>query len=300
MNPIAPRSFNGFRQSAKTSEGFDKMRRRGIVLPPFQVEQSAAKLVRGEIDGLIADLRKHLILASVSTGIGVQDSENDLVTEAVERIKAQLEELELKGDLNEDEDRIRLQLYRQLAEAQQHFFTDFFEDASERLKTRIAYALDKDEVFKNRLTGLRKGYIDSAMTRISEGKSMLRKKFIGILEQWVAGERPDLDGLDDMMNGIRKEGLNFSKFFARDQFSRFNRALLVTSYEEAGAKWIRWATVLDQRVRNSHKKLQGKIFAINDLPKEYLDYNCRCGYLAVFELTQSMRVWPGDGVSLAA
>lgn len=300
VNPIAPRSFNGFRQSAKTSEGFDKMRRRGIVLPPFQVEQSAAKLVRMEIDALVAGLRKHVIQASIETGIGVRDSENELVTQAVERIRAQLSELNASGDLDEDEKRIRIQLSRQLADAQDHFFVDFFEDASDRLKTRVNYALDKDDAFKNRLTGIRKGYLDTAVTRISEGKSMLRKKFIGILEQWIEGERPDLDGLDGLMDKIKGEGLNFSKFFARDQFSRFNKALMVASYEEAGAKWIKWVTVGDQRVRSRHRALNGKVFAIDDLPKEYLDYNCRCGFLAVFELTKSMKVTPGDGIRMAA
>lgn len=299
MNPIAPRSFNGFRQSAKTSEGFDKMRRRGIVLPPFQVEQSAAKLVRGEIDALIANLRKHVIFASLETGEGVKDSENELVNQAVIRIREQLAELNAAGDLSEDEERIRIQLSRQLAEAQQHFFTDFFEDASERLKTRVAFALDKDDVFKNRLAGIRKGYLDTAVTRITEGKSMLRKRFIGILEQWIAGERPDLEGLDGLMDKIHDEGLNFSKFFARDQFSRFNKALMVASYDEAGAKWIRWVTVGDARVRKSHKNLNGKIFAIDDLPKEYLAYNCRCGFLAVFELG-TRQVTPGDGIRMAA
>lgn len=299
MNPIAPRSFNGFRQSAKTSEGFEKMRRRGIVLPPFQVEQSAAKLVRGEIEELVANLRKHVIFASIETGEGVKDAENELVVQAVTRIKEQLAELNASGELTEDENRIRLQLSRQLSEAQQHFFTDFFEDASERLKTRVLFALDKNDVFKNRLDGIRKGYLDTAVTRITEGKSMLRKRFIGILEQWIAGDRPDLDGLDDLMDKIRGEGLNFSKFFARDQFSRFNKALMVASYEEAGAKWIRWVTVGDARVRKAHKHLNGKIFAIDDLPKEYLDYNCRCGFLAVFELG-TRQVTPGDGIRMAA
>lgn len=275
------------------------MRRRGIVLPPFQVEQSAAKLVRGEIEELVANLRKHVIFASLETGEGVKDAENELVVQAVTRIKEQLVELNASGELTEDENRIRLQLSRQLSEAQQHFFTDFFEDASERLKTRVLFALDKNDVFKNRLDGIRKGYLDTAVTRISEGKSMLRKRFIGILEQWIAGERPDLDGLDDLMDKIRGEGLNFSKFFARDQFSRFNKALMVASYEEAGAKWIRWVTVQDQRVRRTHKGLNGKIFAIDDLPKEYLDYNCRCGFLAVFELG-TRQVTPGDGIRMAA
>lgn len=302
MTTTVPRSFAGYLQSKNTSEGFQKMKRRGVVLPPFQIEQGAARLVRLEFDTIISDLRKHVILASTHTGIGIQDAspENEVTKEAIRRIRAQLQEMRERDELSEDEERIRKQLSRQLAEAQQYFFADFFEDASERMKTRIAFALDKDSVFRDRLDVIRKGYLDTAMTRISEGKSILRKKFIGILEQWITGERQDLDGFDALMDKISGEAGTFSKFFARDQFSRFNKALGIASYVEAGAKWIRWVTVGDQRVRPSHRKLQGKIFAINDLPKEYLDYNDRCGQIPIFELTPSMTVTKGDGVSLAA
>ena len=296
---ITPAQSNFYRQSWKTAEGFQKMKRRGIVLPPFQVEQSAAKLMYGELESLIALMRKAVVSASMQTGQGIQDEEDDLTRQAIKRIREQLAQLNAAGDLSEDEERIRLQLSNQLAIAQQHFFRDFFEDASERLKTSISFSLQKDEVFKNRLDGIRRGYLDTAVERISEGKSFLRKRFIGILEQWVEGEREDLEGFDDLMDKIHAESLNFSKFFARDQFSRFNKALMVSSYAEAGAKWIRWVTVGDARVRKSHRELQGKIFAIDDLPKEYEAYNCRCGFVPVFELG-TKQVTPGDGVRLAA
>lgn len=295
---IAPQSFGAYLQSGRTALGFDKMRRRGIVPPPFQVEQMAARMMRNELDALVALMSKQVIRVSASTGEGVKD--DDLLEETRKRIKTQLAELNARGDLSEDEERIRFQLQRQLAEAQESFFKDFFEDASERMKTRIAFSLDKDEVFRDRLAGIRKNYLESAVERIHEGQYALRKRFIGLMEQWITGEREDLDTFDDLVGKISKEAGNFSKFFARDQFSRFNRALMIASYDEAGAKWIRWATVGDGRVRKAHRNLNGKIFAIDDMPKEYLDYNCRCGYLPIFELTQSMYVTPGDGVRLAA
>lgn len=300
MLPVAPRSFAGYLQSKGTSQGFQRMRQRGIVLPPFQVEQMAAKVVRTQIEKMIAGWRKALILEATSTGLGVKDALPELTSESVERMRARLAELNAAAELSEDETRIRIQLSRQLAEAQEHFFADFFEDASERLKTHVAYALTKDDVFRDRLDTIRAGYLDSAAERIYQGKSDLRKKFIGIFEQWINGERQDLEGLDDLMGLISKEGGNFSRFFARDQFSRFNKALMVASYQDAGAKWIRWVTVGDARVRLSHRRLLGKIFAIDDLPKEYAEPNCRCGFLAVFELTSRMVVTPGDGIRLAA
>ncbi len=296
---VAPRSFAGYIQSKGTSEGFQRMRRRGIVLPPFQIEQSAAKMVRIEFEAMIADFKKHLVIASAQTGIGVQDAENELVSETIDRIRSQLATLNSQGLLDEDETRIRIQLSRQLAEAQEHFFADFFTDASERMKTAIAFSLDKNDVFRDRLAGIRKGYLDTAIERISDGRSTLRKKFIGVLEQWVAGEREDLEGLDGLMDKIQGEGVTFSKFFARDQFSRFNKSMMVASYDEAGAKWIRWCTVGDQRVRRTHRALNGKIFAIDDMPDEYLDYLCRCGFLPVFELG-TRQVTRGDGIALAA
>ncbi len=102
-----------------------------------------------------------------------------------------------------------------------------------------------------------------------------------------------------MVGKVREEAGTFSKFFSRDQFSRFNRALTIATYDGAGAKWVQWVTVGDQRVRKSHRRLQNKIFRIDDLPKEYLDYLCRCALLPVFDIKNRI-VSKGDSVSMTA
>lgn len=295
---IAPRSFAGYLQSKGTTQGFERMRRSGIVLPPFQIEQSAAKAMRIEIEELIGQFEKELMLGSARHGVSIQDA-SPATEILIANLKARLKELETT-DKREGDEKLKVQFSRQLAHAQDEFFKDFFEDASERVKTRLAFALDKDKTFANRLDGIRAGYLDSAIERINGGKSFLRQQFITMLDSWIKGEGEDLAGIEGLFDNIRKEGLNFSKFFARDQFSRFNKALSLASYDEAGAKWIRWVTVQDQRVRKAHRALHGKIFRIDDLPKEYGAYLCRCAFLPIFELTKNMKVTAGDGISLAA
>lgn len=276
---IAPRSVAGYVQSKGTAEGFQRMKRRGIVLPPFQIEQACAKAVMIELEEVLADFQKEALLQSIHLGEAVQDAaplSEILIANLKERLK------ELAGDdKRPGDDRLRRKLSRQLADAQREFFKDFFEDAGIKVKTRVAAALDKDDVFASRLDAIRGDYLDESIKRINGGKSELRKDFIKMLDEWISGERPDLNGLTDIMAKIRKEGLNFSKYFARDQFSRLNASLAVASYDEAGAKKVKWVTVGDGRVRKEHKLRNGKIYPIDKIPDR--GFNCRCGFIPVFD-----------------
>ena len=147
---------------------------------------------------------------------------------------------------------------------------------------------------------IRSGYLDSAIERIGDGKSELRKRFISRMGEWITSGAKS-DDLDQIMSDTADEAGKFSRFFARDQMSRFNRALTIATYQTAGAQWVKWISVGDSRVRPAHKALNGKIFKIDDLPAEYVtSFNCRCTWLPIFELPARAIVSRGDGIELAA
>lgn len=273
---IFPRRIAGYVQGEKTSEGFERMKRRGIVLPPFQVEQNTAKAIRLEFDKMLAKIESITISKSLQTGVAVADAEPaPIAPDAL--IQILRKEIKQWQDARVDPwtKYFTTMLKKQLAEAQEHFFKDFFEDAPLKLVNRVSYALDKNDVFKGKLARLQKGYLNEAIERINGGKSELRKTFIDKMSKWISGEEDDLEGLKGVMEDIRKESLNFSKFFARDQLSRFNAALTVASYQEAGVTHVKWVTVNDKRVRKEHQHRNGQIYPINKIPDR--GYNCRCG-----------------------
>ena len=76
-----------------------------------------------------------------------------------------------------------------------------------------------------------------------------------------------------------------AKFWARDQASKFFGAVTKERQTKAGLPGYVWRTMEDERVRDRHRKVDGKYFAWNDPPAvgskgERLhpgeDYNCRC------------------------
>lgn len=265
----------GYKQSAKTAQGFERMKRHGIPLPPFQLQMQLSKYIRKEFDDALEEVQKELVVQSLNQGIGLHDA-NPL------NVIAGIIQRSLKNNIFKTTDeKINKYLMSKFNEAQTNFFSQFFEDASEKLKNRVAYALDKDEVFQGRIEDIKSEYLDTSIERIQNGQSFLRKKFITMIDEWISGDREDLSGLTDIMANIKKESLNFSKMFARDQFSRFNRALTVASYKQADVPFVKWVTVGDGRVRNEHKLLKGNIFAIDKVPDQ--GFNCRCGLIPVFK-----------------
>ncbi|CAD90808.1 minor capsid protein [Aggregatibacter actinomycetemcomitans] len=66
-------------------------------------------------------------------------------------------------------------------------------------------------------------------------------------------------------------------FIARDQSSKLNAALTQARHEDLGVKKYMWSTAGDERVRDSHEELDGKVFSY-DKPPEVgnpgHDFNC--------------------------
>jgi SPP1 gp7 family putative phage head morphogenesis protein len=274
------------------------MRNRGALPVPLSVIHDVGVIVNREFQAVIDECRNAVVMASAQVGktlAGVSDDESqELIRHLIRALKERLKKAERdKVDVNTIS-----AIKKQLVDAQTEFFVEFESDADDETRNRVAI-ISREETFANRLEGVRKGYLDNAIKRIGEGKSDLRKQFIQIFGDWIEGRGESLTGFEDVMSQAREEAGTFSKFFARDQFSRFNRALAISIYDEAGAKWVQWIAVNDGRTRRSHRAISGKVFAIDDLPEEYLQYNCRCAVIAVFEL-KGRRVASGDGISMNA
>lgn len=77
-----------------------------------------------------------------------------------------------------------------------------------------------------------------------------------------------------------------AELIARDQLSKFNGQLTELRQQDAGIDEYEWQTAGDERVRESHRILNGKIFKWNNPPSvghPGQDYNCRCIAVPIFK-----------------
>lgn len=132
-------------------------------------------------------------------------------------------------------------------------------------------------VYKNYVESLDyniKGWVQSDITKMRETVSQmaLEGKGIKTIADYIQGRY----GVD------QKKAL----FLARNENAIATSEYLAAKYQEEGITHFKWLTAKDERVREDHKKLHGKIFTFDNppvvdsrtgakgLPGEY--YNCRC------------------------
>ena len=83
-----------------------------------------------------------------------------------------------------------------------------------------------------------------------------------------------------------------ARFIARDQVAKLNGQIQRAQQMDAGIEEYIWSTSGDERVRDSHRKLNGKKFSWAEAPENEdgrcchpgQDYNCRCIGRPVFKL----------------
>ncbi len=273
---IIERKIDGFVQGKNTAKAWMRMKNRGIILPPFQIQESLTRLVYNQYVKYFSEIEKVLTARSMHTGTSIADAE--YLPMDYRKLLARLNEIS-EGFREES---FQKAIDQQFDNAQEDFFKNFVEDASARVAVSISFALESDKIFKRNLGKIKEFYLDNAMKRIEGGQSDLRKSFIKQMSDWVAG-KSDLSGLGQVIENIKNESFKFSQFFARDQFARFNKANTLASFDKAGVKKLKWWTMKDGRVRKAHKVLHGNIYDVDKLPEEAKDYNCRCAFLPVFE-----------------
>ena len=92
-----------------------------------------------------------------------------------------------------------------------------------------------------------------------------------------------------------------ARFIARDQTAKLNAQVTRTQHESAGIKTYIWRTTGDQRVRETHKHLNGKKFEYTNPPivdkrtgrtaNPGEDYRCRCVALPIFDIEGLVLPW---------
>ena len=97
-----------------------------------------------------------------------------------------------------------------------------------------------------------------------------------------------------------------ARLIARDQMAKLNAELTKRQQTDAGVESYKWSTSRDSRVREGHRRLNGKIFRWDDPPvvdektgrrcHPGEDYQCRCVAIPVFNIsTLSVPASPGKG-----
>ena len=97
-----------------------------------------------------------------------------------------------------------------------------------------------------------------------------------------------------------------ARLIARDQMAKLNAELTKRQQTDAGVESYKWSTSRDSRVREGHRRLNGKIFRWDDPPVVDAktgrrchpgeDYQCRCVAIPVFNIsTLNVPASPGKG-----
>jgi SPP1 gp7 family putative phage head morphogenesis protein len=120
-----------------------------------------------------------------------------------------------------------------------------------------------------------------------------------ISDAHIAGRRPEqiADELQKLFPEMTKAK---AKLIARTESAKASAELVQSRAERLGFAWYIWSSVKDQRVRQSHKDMQGVLVNYNDPPSpEKLAgeksqgaynagniYNCRCYASVVFDINE--------------
>ena len=196
--------------------------------------------------------------------------------------------------------------------------------------SKIQKRLDDMDIFGKWIKDLRKIGMITKKSEIAEWKRMVKKTlnvdlsedyysgdfFDDLMEQWVS-DNVDLiktvpnDMLgrmkqivsDGYQNGTRPKDMadkiqdaygmsrSHAQFIARDQISKLNAKITQREHADAGVTEYVWSSSGDERVRESHRRLNGHIFKYSDPPETDNgrrcnpgeDYNCRCVAIPVFK-----------------
>lgn len=274
----------------KNKTAFRKMKSKGMYVPPLTVYDDARKLLKDHYFNILLKIIK--LVKETAQNHDVKINSNGQVTDSIFSLVVALKSKLF--DIDPDLISIKLKLRGLLNKTQKSFFKQFYKDSDDKLDIFLTtMSLKKDDVFHGRINDLRELYVNDAVKRIEGEIDELKKQFLEEFTDWIEG-RLDKMNVDILMKGMRKTAVTESRFFARDQFLKFNKSLLIASLKQAGVKRVEWVTMDDLAVRgnpsgpyakskSNHYKLNGQIFDIDNIPKEFWDYNCRCGLRPIWD-----------------
>ena len=296
---------NGYLYSKGTQAGFLRMKRLGIPRPLFSIEDKLAALLRTKYQALTRQLMRDLKAKCSQSNIvldAAPDSDDPKVLiEYFENLRKELaeenKEVIARVNLNSVANTLEHEWFEEEAEEESEYFVKKIDDVFKKeqadyLKRLFAdadgrtarilqsFSIDKQKFFNDNMDMVRKLYLDNSIERIKGEESLLKRRILQRIVDYADGKSDKLE-LADLVKAGYEGSDKLARLFARDQMQRFNKACTLSTFRSAGVTKVKWVTANDQRVRDSHKALNGKIFDVNNLPTETDDYNCRCGLVPV-------------------
>lgn len=287
------------------------MQRMGIPRPIFSIQDKLAKIVKCYYKELVRRMLKDIKAATKNAGVVMDsapidgDEEDETLEHLIEFFTSMQKQQELENQKiinqanmaaaentlqhqwEDGKENVELsengkkQITKLLEKEQDEYLARLFSDAGDKMKTILtSFSIDKQELFEQNMENLRILYLDNSIQRLGWEQDYIKRWMLKRIHKYVTGEAAELK-FDDLMKQAYEVGDNMARLFARDQMQRFNKALTLSTFTNAGVTKVKWVTCHDVRVRKTHKALDGQIFNIKNLPPETDDYNCRCGLVPV-------------------
>ena len=284
------------------------MQRQGIPRPLFSIEDRLAKLLAGRYRNLTRKLLKDLRAQCRQSNITIDAAPEDDTLESLlkffddmkKEMEKQQEENEkaigrinlntvantlehqwLEEDEPEESEYFVQAIDNTFKTEQKDYLKRLISDADQKTSWLLqSFSIDKQKFFNDNMDAVRKLYLDNSIARIRGEEELIKRRILQKIIDYATGESDTLD-LDELVKEGYTSSDHLARLFARDQMQRFNKACTLSTFKSAGVTKVKWVTCGDIRVRKSHRELNGKIFDVNNLPKETDDYNCRCGLIPV-------------------
>ena len=304
-----PIKRNGYIYSKGTKAGFLRMQRQGIPRPLFSIEDKLTKLLAGRYRALtrklLKDLRAQCRFNNITLDAAADEDDtlesllkffDDMKKEmekqqeenekAIGRVNLNtvantLEHQWLEEDTPEESEYFVQSIDNTLKAEQKDYLKRLISDADHKTSWLLqTFSIDKQQFFNDNMDAVRKLYLDNSIARIRGEEELIKRRILQKIIDYATGESDTLD-LDELVKEGYTSSNHLARLFARDQMQRFNKACTLSTFRSAGVTKVKWVTCGDGRVRKSHKELNGKIFDVDNLPRETDDYNCRCGLIPV-------------------
>lgn len=283
------------------------MQRQGIPRPLFRIEDKLAAIAKRQYSALVRRLLKDIKAATKDAHVTMDaapDDESlddllDFFEQMGQELKDEQQDVANRANMGSalntlenawfnggDEDvqageKIKEAIERTLQTEQDDYLDRLYKDAGSKMQqVLVSFSLDKQKLFNDNMDALRLLYTDNAVQRLTWEQEYIKRAMLKRILRYVNGEDTKLR-LEDLTKYAYARGDQMARLFARDQMQRFNKAVTLSTFASAGVTKVKWVTCQDQRVRDSHKQLNGQIFNVDNLPPEIDDYNCRCGLVPV-------------------
>ena len=284
------------------------MQRQGIPRPLFSIEDRLAKLLAGRYRNLtrklLKDLRAQCRQSNITIDAAPEDDTLESLLKFFEDMKKEMEKQQeenekaigrinlntvantlehqwLEEDEPEESEYFVQAIDNTFKTEQKDYLKRLISDADQKTSWLLqSFSIDKQKFFNDNMDAVRKLYLDNSIARIRGEEELIKRRILQKIIDYATGESDTLD-LDELVKEGYTSSDHLARLFARDQMQRFNKACTLSTFKSAGVTKVKWVTCGDIRVRKSHRELNGKIFDVNNLPKETDDYNCRCGLIPV-------------------